>query len=83
MARLGPWLRIAQFLTFLPLGSVITRVPSSIVSNKEVVVKTLRGFPQFGCVVGGPKGPEGSLGSPTREYHAFHAPCCQQILSAL
>jgi hypothetical protein len=50
IASLGSWLRIAQFLTFLPLVSVIIRVPSSVVSNKEVVVKTLRGFPQFGHV---------------------------------
>jgi hypothetical protein len=50
IASLGSWLRIAQSLTFLPLDSVITRVPSSDISIKEVVVKALRGFPQFGHV---------------------------------
>ena len=46
---LGPWLRIIQSFTFLPLGTGINRVPFSSFQEK-VVVKALRNFPQFKCV---------------------------------
>ena len=44
LTRLGTWLRIAQFFTFLPLGSAINRVPPRRF-RQGVVAKTLEGFP--------------------------------------
>jgi len=49
LATLGAWMRIAQSFTFLPLGTAINRVPLNLFRNK-VVVKALRGFPQFESV---------------------------------
>ncbi len=43
------WMRIAQSLTLLLLEPVITWVPFSLFKEK-VVVRALRGFPQFECV---------------------------------
>ncbi|QIG59909.1 hypothetical protein [Dishui Lake phycodnavirus 4] len=45
MSNLGSRLRIIQSLTFLPLGSVINRVPL-ICFQMRVVVRALRNFPQ-------------------------------------
>ncbi|ADQ91331.1 hypothetical protein BpV2_164c [Bathycoccus sp. RCC1105 virus BpV2] len=49
MTTLGSRLRIIQSLTFLPLGSVINRVPF-IRFHVKVVVRALRNFPQPGCL---------------------------------
>ena len=42
----GPWLRITQSITLLPLGSAINRVPPKRF-RQGVVVMALRDFPQF------------------------------------
>lgn len=53
IANLGAWMRIAQFLSFLPYTRQLTCPDNPF--RLSLVDRTLRGFPQFDCLASGPE----------------------------